>query len=125
MQRLSLSRYPIDVVKIPVSKPLTEAFEEHAIKVREEDMSKEMQYALNNQLRLYFKGIMIKHTKIRQLVIEGLKTSLPKLSTYDGRPVNFDESELPVVAVYLTEPHPDPRYLDSNQWTATLHIELF
>ncbi|EJD6402230.1 phage tail protein [Providencia rettgeri] len=56
MQRLSLSRYPIDVVKIPVSKPLTEAFEEHAIKVREEDMSKEMQYALNNQLRLYFKG---------------------------------------------------------------------
>ncbi|EPO2450610.1 phage tail terminator protein [Providencia rettgeri] len=68
---------------------------------------------------------MIKHTKIRQLVIEGLKTSLPKLSIYDGRPVNFDESELPVVAVYLTEPHPDPKYLDSNQWTAILHIELF
>ncbi|WP_368913654.1 phage tail terminator protein [Providencia sp. 1701011] len=68
---------------------------------------------------------MIKHTKIRELVIEGLKASIPKLSTYDGRPVNFDENELPVVAVYLTEPHPDPKYLDSNQWTAILHIELF
>ncbi|HDN2510172.1 TPA: phage tail protein [Providencia rettgeri] len=68
---------------------------------------------------------MIPHTKIRELVIEGLKKSIPKLSTYDGRPVNFDENELPVVAVYLTEPRPDPEYLDSNQWTAILHIELF
>ncbi|MGO2307035.1 MAG: phage tail protein [Providencia sp.] len=56
MQRVGKSRYPIEVVKIPLAKPLTEAFEEHAIKVREEDMSKEMRYALNNQLRLYFKG---------------------------------------------------------------------
>lgn len=68
---------------------------------------------------------MISHTKIRELVIEGLKKSIPKLSTYDGRPVNFDENELPIVAVYLTEPRPDPEYLDSNQWTAILHIELF
>ncbi|MFB9995716.1 phage tail protein [Providencia rustigianii] len=55
MQRVGKSRYPIEVVKIPVSKPLTEAFEEHAINVRESDIDKEVRYALNNQLRLYFK----------------------------------------------------------------------
>ena len=56
MQRVGRSRYPIDVVKIPLTKPLTEAFEEHAVNVRETDIEKEMRYALNNQLRLYFKG---------------------------------------------------------------------
>ncbi|ETT08700.1 prophage minor tail protein Z [Providencia alcalifaciens F90-2004] len=55
MQRVGKSRYPIEVVKIPVSKPLTEAFEEHAINVRESDIDKEVRYALNNQLRLCFK----------------------------------------------------------------------
>lgn len=55
MQRMAKSRYPIDVVKIPISKPLTDAFEEHAINVRESDIDKEMRSALNNQLRLYFK----------------------------------------------------------------------
>ncbi len=68
---------------------------------------------------------MIKHTKIRTLIIEGLKSHIPNASLYDGRPVNFDESELPVIAVYLTEPRPIPKYLDSNQWSAILHIELF
>ncbi|WP_420029710.1 phage tail terminator protein [Moellerella wisconsensis] len=68
---------------------------------------------------------MIKHTKIRTLIIEGLKSHIPDLTIYDGRPVNFDESELPVIAVYLTEPRPIPEYLDLNQWSAILHIELF
>ncbi|HEM6865077.1 phage tail protein [Providencia rettgeri] len=56
MQRVGKSRYPIEVVKIPLSKPLTDAFEEHVIKVRNADIDKEVRYALNNQLRLYFKG---------------------------------------------------------------------
>ncbi|WP_409264122.1 phage tail terminator protein [Providencia heimbachae] len=68
---------------------------------------------------------MIKHTKIRALIIDGIKAHIPNINIYDGRPVNFDESELPVIAVYLTEPRPDPKYLDASQWTAILHIELF
>ncbi|OAT47006.1 phage tail terminator protein [Providencia heimbachae] len=68
---------------------------------------------------------MIKHTKIRTLIIDGIKAHIPNINLYDGRPVNFDESELPVIAVYLTEPHPDSNYLDSNQWMAILHVELF
>lgn len=56
LQRVGKSRYPIEVVKIPLAKPLTEAFEEHVIHVRDTDIDKEMRYALNNQLRLYFKG---------------------------------------------------------------------
>ena len=56
LQRVGQSRYPIEVVKIPLTKPLTDAFEEHAIKVREDDYGKEMTHAINHQLRLYFKG---------------------------------------------------------------------
>nr|WP_265494742.1 phage tail terminator protein [Providencia heimbachae] len=67
----------------------------------------------------------MKHTKIRALIIDGIKAHIPNINIYDGRPVNFDESELPVIAVYLTEPRPDPKYLDASQWTAILHIELF
>ncbi|MBP6121092.1 phage tail terminator protein [Providencia sp.] len=67
----------------------------------------------------------MKHTKIRALIIDGIKVHIPNINIYDGRPVNFDESELPVIAVYLTEPRPDPKYLDASQWTAILHIELF
>lgn len=68
---------------------------------------------------------MIVHTRIRNTVIQHLNERFPNIKTYDGRPTHFDESELPVIAVYLTEPRPDPYYLDSNQWTAILHLELF
>ncbi|ETT08716.1 phage tail terminator protein [Providencia alcalifaciens] len=68
---------------------------------------------------------MIVHTRIRNTVIQHLNERFPNIKTYDGRPTHFDESELPIIAVYLTEPRPDPYYLDSNQWTAILHLELF
>lgn len=56
MQRTSNSRYPIDVVKIPLVTPLTNAFTAETESLLQTDMQKEMMYALKNQLRLYIKG---------------------------------------------------------------------
>lgn len=47
------SRYPIDVVKIPLAKPLTVAFEQEKARMLEEEMPKQLRYALKQQLRLY------------------------------------------------------------------------
>jgi len=49
------SRYPIDVVKIPMAEPLTEAFEREKKRMLEEEMPKQLGYALKQQLRLYLK----------------------------------------------------------------------
>lgn len=51
MQRVGESRYPIKVVKIPLSQPLTEAYTEEVEKVCQSDMGKEMASALKNQIR--------------------------------------------------------------------------
>lgn len=56
MQRTSNSRYPIDVVKIPLATPLTNAFTAETESLLQTDIPKEMMYALKNQLRLYIKG---------------------------------------------------------------------
>lgn len=53
MRRTSKSRYPIEVVKIPVVTPLTNAYQEESRRLLQSDMGKEMGYALKNQLRLY------------------------------------------------------------------------
>ncbi|MBA7848839.1 MULTISPECIES: phage tail protein [Klebsiella] len=55
MQRESKSRYPIDVVKIPLTTPLTTAFKNAVPALMQSDMPKEMQYALRNQIRLIVK----------------------------------------------------------------------
>ncbi|EFK0006789.1 phage tail protein, partial [Escherichia coli] len=47
------NRYPIDVVKIPLAGPLTQAFEEARDRIIAEEMPKELGYALKQQLRLY------------------------------------------------------------------------
>ncbi|EFF0758063.1 phage tail protein [Escherichia coli] len=47
------NRYPIDVVKIPLSGPLTQAFEEARDRIIAAEMPKELGYALKQQLRLY------------------------------------------------------------------------
>ncbi|EBO9661236.1 phage tail protein [Salmonella enterica subsp. enterica] len=47
------SRYPIDVVKISLVAPLTRAFETEKKRMLEEDMPKQLGYALKQQLRLY------------------------------------------------------------------------
>lgn len=49
------SRYPIDVVKIPLSAPLTTAFEAEKKRMLEEEMPKQLGYALKQQLRLHLK----------------------------------------------------------------------
>lgn len=52
MQRVSKSRYPIDVVKIPMSGPLTEAFYRNTQALLLPEMDKAFSAALKNQLRL-------------------------------------------------------------------------
>lgn len=53
LQRVTKDQYPIDVVKIPLVTPLTEAFQEETQRLMHSEMSKEMGYALKQQLRLY------------------------------------------------------------------------
>ncbi|PPE61954.1 hypothetical protein F157LOC_00788 [Pectobacterium brasiliense] len=55
MRRTAKSRYPIEVVKIPLEKPLTTAFREETTALVETDMPKELRFALNNQLRIILK----------------------------------------------------------------------
>lgn len=52
LQRSAKTRYPIDVVKVPLEKPLTTAFREETAALMESDMTKELSAALKNQLRL-------------------------------------------------------------------------
>lgn len=47
------NRYPIDVVKIPLSGPLTQAFTEASQHIAETEMPKQLGYALKQQLRLF------------------------------------------------------------------------
>ncbi|MCV3102421.1 phage tail protein, partial [Escherichia coli] len=45
--------YPIDVVKIPLSGPLTLAFEDARDRIIAAEMPKQLGYALKQQLRLW------------------------------------------------------------------------
>ncbi|HBC8846385.1 TPA: phage tail protein, partial [Escherichia coli] len=47
------NRYPIDVVKIPLSGPLTQAFEDARDHIIAAEMPKQLGYALKQQLRLW------------------------------------------------------------------------
>ncbi|VEA68460.1 Prophage minor tail protein Z (GPZ) [Serratia rubidaea] len=53
LRRVGHARYPIEVVKIPLAQPLTEAYREESASLLQSDMGKEMGYALKNQLRLH------------------------------------------------------------------------
>ena len=46
-------RYPIDVVKIPMDGPLTQAFEDARDRIIAAEMPKELGYALKQQLRIW------------------------------------------------------------------------
>lgn len=52
MRRTTKSRYPIEVVSIPLAVPLTEAFREELHTLQRTDLPKELSAALKNQLRL-------------------------------------------------------------------------
>lgn len=53
MRRVSNSRYPIDVVKVPLARPLTVSFWKISRQLINSDMGKEISYALKNQLRIH------------------------------------------------------------------------
>lgn len=53
MRRVSDSRYPIEVVKVPLAKPLTVNFWKISRQLIKKDMGKELSYALKNQLRIH------------------------------------------------------------------------
>lgn len=54
LRRTEKSRYPIEVVKIPMAIPLTEAYTDEVNKLMETDMPKELSAALNNQMRVLY-----------------------------------------------------------------------
>ncbi|CAM8481304.1 phage minor tail U family protein [Morganella morganii] len=68
---------------------------------------------------------MHKHSAIRLTVADALRAHLGGTQVYDGRPVFLEESELPVVAVYLTDASPTDDVVDEDLWQAVLHIEVF
>lgn len=53
MRRVGRARYPIDVVKVPLVNPLTEAFSTLSRSLVESDMAKELSSALKHQLRIH------------------------------------------------------------------------
>lgn len=55
LRRTTKSRYPIEVVSIPLAVPLTDAFRQELPKVVDSDMPKELRASLKNQLRLILK----------------------------------------------------------------------
>ena len=68
----------------------------------------------------------MKHPQIRTAVLDALKSSITDSVTwYDGRPAFLAPEDLPAVAVYLTDAQAPGEMLDEDQWTATLHIEVF
>ncbi|HBB6657651.1 TPA: phage tail protein [Salmonella enterica] len=68
----------------------------------------------------------MKHRQIREAVLSALKASIAEQVTwFDGRPVFIDETELPAVAVYLTDASATDEFIDEDIWSSVLHIEVF
>ncbi|WP_394521542.1 phage tail protein [Pantoea sp. SGAir0184] len=53
LQRTGRSRYPVQVVKIPLSGPLTERYQKESQQLMKTDIQAELAGALRQQLRLY------------------------------------------------------------------------
>lgn len=68
----------------------------------------------------------MKHPQIRAAVLNALKNNITDFVTwFDGRPAFLDVQDLPAVAVYLTDAQFTGAMVDEDQWSATLHIEVF
>lgn len=67
------------------------------------------------------------HSEIRRAIITTLKAADDKGDTtfFDGRPVVIEESDLPAVAVYLSEAQCTGTEVDGDIWSAVLHVEVF
>lgn len=69
---------------------------------------------------------MSKHSDIRAVVLEKLKSAIAdQVTWFDGRPVFLEEHELPAVAVYISDAGYTGDALDEDSWQAILHIEVF
>ncbi|AUU88810.1 phage tail protein [Enterobacteriaceae bacterium ENNIH3] len=68
----------------------------------------------------------MKHPQIRAAVLNALKDNITDSVTwFDGRPAFLEVQDLPAVAVYLTDAQFTGVMVDEDQWSATLHIEVF
>ena len=68
----------------------------------------------------------MKHPQIRAAVLDALKDNITdSVAWFDGRPAFLDVQDLPAVAVYLTDAQFTGAMVDEDQWSATLHIEVF
>jgi len=68
----------------------------------------------------------MKHPQIRAAVLNALKDNITDSVTwFDGRPAFLEVQDLPAVAVYLTDAQFSGAMVDEDQWSATLHIEVF
>ena len=69
---------------------------------------------------------MIKHTAIRNAVLERCRSMISDDVTYfDGRPAFIDENDLPAVAVFLDDARYTGSELDTDSWRAMLHIVVY
>lgn len=69
---------------------------------------------------------MIKHTAIRNAVLERCRSTITDDVTYfDGRPAFIDENDLPAVAVFLDDARYTGSELDTDSWQAMLHIVVY
>ncbi|CQR14526.1 TPA: phage tail terminator protein [Yersinia enterocolitica] len=70
---------------------------------------------------------MNKHTAIRTAVLDALRASIndPSVTFFDGRPGFLDVTDLPAVAVYLTDSESTGEYIDGDHWRSVLHVEVF
>lgn len=68
----------------------------------------------------------MKHPQIRAAVLNALKDNITDSVTwFDGRPAFLEVQDLPAVAVYLSDAQFTGAMVDEDQWSATLHIEVF
>lgn len=68
----------------------------------------------------------MKHSLIRQSFIDALEKKIGGSAIFfDGRPAVIEEDDFPAVAVYLTDAEYTGEELDTDMWSATLHIEIF
>lgn len=68
----------------------------------------------------------MKHPQIRAAVLNALKDNITDSVTwFDGRPAFLEVQDLPAVSVYLTDAQFTGAMVDEDQWSATLHIEVF
>lgn len=69
---------------------------------------------------------MGKHTDIRAAILDSIGQQAGDSAVlFDGIPVFIEETELPAIAVYLTDAEYLGEMVDENDWQAQLHIAVF